>query len=92
MSCTTPPPSNLPAVPTDRARFYVACFKLARALDVQIDQSTPDHEIVEALAERVTPALAGAFLAGWKERSDDEGCGYAAVRGGTTNPYDGSPL
>lgn len=64
MSCTTPPPSNLPAVPTDRARFYVACFKLARALDIQIDQSLPDHEILELLAGRVTPALAEAFREG----------------------------
>lgn len=60
MRNTTPPP-NEPAIPTDRARFYVACFKLARALDVAIDQSTPDHEIVEALAERLNPELAATL-------------------------------
>ncbi len=84
---TTPP--NAPAVPTDRARFYVAAFKLARALNVPLDQSTPDHEILEAIAEAVTPALADAFRDGYKHGACNVQCDERGLaRGPYRNPFD----
>ncbi len=79
--------SSPPSVPTDRVRLHVALWRMAQALGLgwtQVDAAKPDHELVEAIASAVTPALAGAFRLGyvhlWNDTETQGGTCYA--------PYD----
>jgi hypothetical protein len=55
---------SLPTFPTDRARFLVALWKVARALDIVLDPRLPDHALIEMVASRLHPALAAAYRMG----------------------------
>lgn len=58
----------LPAIPTDRVRLHVALYRMARALDLPMpDPSRPDHELLEEIANAVTPALEAAWSDGQDE-------------------------
>lgn len=71
----------LPAVPTDRVRLHVALYKMARALGLPMPYPhSPDHVMLEDIANAVTPALAAA----WRTAQDE-----ALLEDTTTeNPYD----
>lgn len=67
----------MPAVPVDRVRLHVALYKMTRALGLpHPDFTRPDHELLEEIAEWVTPILAAAWYDG--NRNTD----------GKGNPYD----
>lgn len=56
--------SDRPPIPTDRVRLHVALYKMTRALGLpHPDFTRPDHELLEAIADAVNPALAAAWQA-----------------------------
>ncbi len=77
-----------PALPTDTARLHVAMWKIANALGVVLDPSRTDHELLEQVADMVSPRLARAFREGYDLGNFTPG----SEPSNPINPYDGTPL
>lgn len=84
---------EVPAIPTDKARLHVAMWKLANGLGVTLDASRTDHELLEQIADALSPKLARAFREGvcWG-REDNQNPGALAAVHCNVNPYDGTEV
>lgn len=79
---STPPK---PALPVDKVRLHVAMFRMARALEIQLDPAQPDHLLLEQIADAIEPKLARALREGVQCAIDDGGSS-----GALKNKYDGT--
>ena len=52
---------DIPVIPADKTRFYVACIKLSRALGIELDTSLSDATMVHVLSAAMKPTIGRQF-------------------------------